>query len=217
MTVVAMPVRSKIASMDPRKFVPPYDVTHELMENREEFIGKEWLTLCGFPSYLHTSLDRVRRRVKSTTKPGLSPTAACCITHGLQAISGHEDVQGLLTLKAQLDTLDGVAADYADAISAWFRSFPIGAPNASMSGSRKQNITLPEQLKQDIHELGGELGLTSTALATLAMTATLASQPAVLAGHARDCVQAVEIFLKHVHLRRRLGEVLVDTLRETAS
>jgi predicted transcriptional regulator len=218
--VVQMPLGPRSPTRKPkppRAALPPLssavDVVAELETNRDEYIGKEWFTLCSFPSYLHTSLDRVRKRVKVGPRPGVSPTVACCVHHGVGALQGHEEVQGLLALKDKIDTIEGVNAHAVDTAAAWFRAFPVGV-NASLSGARRQNIALPDEVKSALNELAGDIGLTSTALATLAITATLTSQPAVLDEHRRLMERTISAFLELALLRRRGGEGMLSALRE---
>lgn len=191
---------------------PAVDVLSELETDRSRYIGREWLTLLHWPGYLATSLDRVRAQASLPT-PGISPTLACCIEHGMSALERHAEIRGLLDLKHTIDNLEGMNASAVDVAAAWYRSFPVGV-DVTLSGTRKQNLTVPEPLKIRVHDLASDLGLSLSALSVLAATTTLSKQPSVLPEHADMMIAAVKQFLKLALLRRKGGQGMIEALRE---
>lgn len=208
------PARSSV-SFSPHSLSPSFDVVAELTTNRDAYQGDEWFTLCTFPQFLRTSLDRIRRQVPPP-KPSLSLAVAACIANGVRVIGQHEDLRALGETKARLDVLKDVDAAYVDEVSVYFRTFPLGISDPAQTGVRRQNVKLPEDVHGDVLTVCDEVGLSASALCTLAVMVTLSSQDVILKGHTRQLNDIVETFWRRAKLRRAMAEALVETLEEEA-
>jgi len=200
----AQPVeRILAASMNPDHMVPLYDILNELKTNREDYLGSEWLSLYGFPAYIKTCIDGVRKKVKSGgNPPGFSPASACCLAYGIGTLTTHPAIRALLDLKTAVDTAENVDPDELEELAGFLRNFPLSLPNATTSGNiRRHNIVLPEKVKTDLSELSGELGTHISTLALICMAVALHDQPSLLGGYRKDLTMAVEKFIKRVVLR----------------
>jgi len=186
----------------------PNDLIHNLMHNKEDYLGSEWLSLYQLPQYLLTILQRFTHPL--SPKPGLNPTISCCIAHGLSIIDNHREIQSLLLVRDQLNSLSTVSASLADMASAWFRSFPLSVPDLPMTGFKRHNLCLPSYLKLSLNQTAGDLGLSLSTLAVLAAQLPLINQPTVLPEHSKSLLDSANGFLKQVRIRRLFGQFLVD-------
>lgn len=204
--------KPSLASLNPDTFVPPFDVLNELAHNKEQYVGDQYQTIYGYPSYLGTSLDRIRARVITTNKPGMLPTITCCLSYGLETLGSHPDVVSLIMLKERFDLLENVDSDLNDEVATVLRSFPLAIPDLAFSRCTKQNVALTETLKKEVYRIAGELGVSFSVVVILSLMVTLADQPSVLKDR-RDMInQCLERFLIRVKIRAKLIEALLGVL-----
>lgn len=197
------------------KLVPAFDVIAELSTNRDAYTGGEAFALCQFPATLRTCADRLRQAVPASKKPGLSPTIACCISNGVMVIASHEDIRSLLSVKSRLDSVsDAADAGLVEEIGTWFTRFPLGVDNSSLSSVYRQNISLPEDVKSPACDLSSELGVSASALCTMAVMVTLATQPAMLPTHHERLNRTVDAFFRRVRIRSKAAVVLLEVVLE---
>lgn len=200
----------RIAATDPREFALPFDLISELTTRREEYKGTEMFTLCFIPSYLRTCLDRVRARVVSADRIGLSVTAAACIDYGLTQVEKHPDIVRILEIRTKLHMLERVDAENLQEVLDWLQAFPISVPNSGGAAAvKRMNISLSEHLRMRLSELSGDLGTSKSALATLAIMHTLSEQPCILPEHEASLRDGVDGFVRRVKIRAGIAEVLV--------
>lgn len=208
------PARSSV-SFSAKSLSPSFDVVAELTTNRDAYQGDEWFTLCTFPQSLRTSLDRIRHLVPPP-KPSLSLAVAACISNGVRVIEQHDDLRELGAIKARLDEVKDVDAAYVDEVSTFLRWFPLGINDSAQVGSRRQNVKLPEDVHGEVVSVCDRVGLSASALCTLAVMVTLSSQDVILKGHSKQLNEIVETFWRRAKLRRAMAEALVETLEEEA-
>lgn len=140
-------VLSRAVRFDRSSWRPPFDITEELASNRETYAGTEPVTIYTFPTYLRTCLDRVRSRVVSTSKPGLSPTITACLSSGISILGAQTEIRELLSLKERFDLIDNADAWLVDDLAAVFNFFPLSTSDRSMAGSGRQNVQLTSGVK----------------------------------------------------------------------
>lgn len=203
-----------VAPLNPLTFVPPFDVLTELADNKDQYSGDEQQTIYNFPDYLRTALDRVRARVVTTSKPGLSPTITCCMSYGLEALSACEDVKTLLALRDRCDLTDNPDSWLVEEVAAIFRFFPLTLPDYSLSLSHKQNVALTESVKKDTAKISSDLGTSFSAIAILSVMITLVDQPCVMKERRENIQRIIDGFLRRAKIRRGVMEALLDTVLE---
>lgn len=206
------PLTTTVASL--AALAASIDVAEELAEDKDAYTGEEWFTITSLPSYLRPNLDRIRRRVDP--RPGMGPTVACCLEHGLKSITSRDEIQGLLKLKETMDRTTWDSASFAHQIDEWYRSFLTGVDVGSGTKAGRQNIAIPKHTKIALSEAASDLGMAATQLAVLSITSTMSYQPDVIPTDADTMARTVAGFLRKVEVRRRMGEAMLTALRNTA-
>jgi hypothetical protein len=213
LTTVSSPAKRAV-SFHLTDLTPSFDVLSELAQNRDLYSGGDWSALCAFPSALRAAVDRLRARVSGSSKPGISTVLSCCIANGVQTIADHPDVQLLIETKGELDMADNTAnATMVEEISGWFTSFPLGVGNPSLGSVRRLNLTIPDEVRKQAHELAGNIGASFSSLCTLAVVVTLATQQAMIVSHGKDMARMVDTFFTRVKVRRVVAEALLEMLQ----
>lgn len=188
---------------------PSFDILSELATNRDAYKGETQLSIYSFPEYLRTCLDRVRSRVDDKDRIGLPITLSCCIHCGFQTLSSHEDIRSLIKLKRDFDQLDNVDAWTLQEVASIFSSFPLSLPDNTLSQTRKQNLTLHDNMKDAVYSLCGDLGASFSIIGTLCVMIALSDQPAVLPETQQQMEVAIEGFFKRVTIRKIVLERLL--------
>lgn len=206
--------RTSALRFDRASWRPPFDITSELATSRDDYSGDIPVTIYALPSYLRTSLDRVRARVVDTSKPGLSPTITACLSCGISILGAQPDIRGLLSLKEQLDLTEDVDAWLADDIAAVFGSFRLGASDRAMSGATRVNILVTERIKNAVSSLATDIGASFSSLASIATMIALHDQPAVLKERREEMETSIDAFLRRAKIRLKVLSALIEVLRD---
>jgi hypothetical protein len=191
----------RVASLT--EFSADFDILAELTDNRERYtvhIGDNspQLTLYNFP-YANI-IAAIRAQFGATQdRPGVHPTIACAIHHGLSIIVANPDIQAFLALRERFSKAPtATKGNIIKLVGAWFNQFPLGLPS-EVAG--KINIRIPLDIHGALGELSNDLGMASNKIATLACLIAFSDQSCVNADFRRSMQEALGIFLEMIHLR----------------
>jgi hypothetical protein len=185
-----------------------FDLIAEIREHRYDYQavqGDPWITMYNFPNYLSNSVDRVRVRARKPgePKPSAYPVIACCIERGVQQLSEYNDIAGLIEVKSKFDNIEHMTP-LAEEFYGWWQMFKIGAPDSVRSGSIRQNVPVPTHIKATLHDLAGELGMSDSSLAVLAVMQVMAECPAAV--RPDHMTRTVEEFMTRVSVRKDMAD-----------
>lgn len=189
---------TKVASL--RDLGPDWDVVAELTHNREAYTTSRddsSLSLYLWPTDLDLAVASLRALVPR--RPGVHPTAACCIHYGVQVLRQDSDVQALLDLRRRFDALPpATSPDVLETLAVEFRTFDPGIP---FRPGRRLNLRLPGPLASELGELASDTGIRTPTLALIATTITLAIQPRLNSSHRSEWDASLAKFWRMVQLR----------------
>lgn len=196
-------------SFDPSTFVPEHDVVHELVHNRDAYCGSSWLSLPHFPVHILAAVHALRESVKKPSRPGLSPTATCCLVRGLDIIQSQPGListlrvrRRLIEIRTNLAAHPHIKKEDLDELYDLFSEFRVSLPTESIRGTKRINIAVPESTKSLLVDLSDDLGVYYYSLAIHAIVASLAEQQAI----APDLVE--EFSTSNFFLTTRIGRRL---------
>jgi hypothetical protein len=211
------PPQGKIAPLHPGLFLPPFDVIEQLTNEKDRYVGEKGsegnISIYHIPSIVSTNLERMRARVVSVNKVGLSPAIACCASYGISVLSRDAAICELAQRKADLNNLDSVlirSADDYNEVATLLQRFEIGIPDMGGHAVKKTNVKLPLWLKQAVSGLANDTGCSAWALLILACMVTLSIQPQTVDGHKEVLQTYVEKFLRRVVFRNRIAATLME-------
>lgn len=204
--------RFKVGSTDPSTFRPEFDAISELAYNRDQYTGEHQLSIYSFPSYLRTCIDKIRAhagQMSTSGKPGISAAIACCVYHGMKCLQSNDDIKELIRLKEQFDLDDKLNTRYAEEIAIWFRSSTISVLDGSGTGTKRQSLYVPEELRQSVCSFSTEIGVVYSVTVTIAAMITLSLQNHISKENKALLESAVDAFYDRMSLRREFAEVLM--------
>ncbi len=213
--VIPAQSRFKPGSLDPSTYRPEFDAISELAYNRDYYSGEHQLSVYSFPSYLRTCLDKIRAHSAQVgdSKPGISAAISCCVYYGMQCIQSNDDVKELLKIKEQLDLDDNLDSEYAEELAVWFRSFTMSVLDGSGTGSKRQSVYMPQELKQSVCAFSGEIGVGYSVTVTIAAMTTLSLQNHISKENKSLLDTAVDRFYHRIGLRREIAEVFFKRVK----
>lgn len=199
------------ASLDPSTYGPEHDVVHELTYNRDAYTGREWISIYGFPTHMLASINALREQVTEPSRPGLSPTIACCLARGIALISSDESVVGTLDTRRRLiafrntDGLSQPVRDELDELTDFFGTFPLTVPLSSTRGERRQNVSAPDHLQSALSDLASDLGTSVSSLAVLCVALALSEQsPMIATDRIDEYIETQSRFFRRAQMRLRI-------------
>jgi len=203
-------------------FGPDFDAIEELTLNAERYKAhgneRQQLSVYDIPSVVSYNLDRIQHRLNSTLKLSLHPIISCCISFGISQLYKNPHVRDLADFRDRF-LEDHIVNSGRDVLEfyALLKVFKIAIPDDSGGlKSEKMNILLPEWLAQNLGGLAKKLGAPVSSLLIICTMLTLSVQPTTIEAHQRQLSQAIDTFLRRVEMRKRIAEVLLETLNGDA-
>jgi hypothetical protein len=170
--------------------------------------GVQWVNITALPSFLRTTLDKLKAKVDLPREPGIQPTLCCCISHGLPILQAHEQVVALHDVKRRFNEMEQAGTPSEEFIAQYFRAiFDVGIPKG-----KRQNVAVPDDLKRQIQGLAFNLGTTESSLAVLSAYAVLSTQSEVPTNYQGHMSDKVEEFFQLVGMKVVGAEALVSSL-----
>lgn len=210
------------ASFNPKHFVYSPDILESLTGDLDPYTGTENFTIYGVPSYVRGSIERCQIQSKLSMnlesprqrKPGIGATTTLIITHGLTSLSAHPSFKSAVSLRESIAVSpDGFGFDE---VYSWMSQFPLNLADVSSTKTGQFNIFTTPQLKSQVSAAASDLGLSASSIALLSIYFALSTQPpeAVLSSHRDFMQESVNLFLRRLDIRVRMGKVLLDALDE---
>lgn len=202
------------ASIDPDELSPSVDWVFELETNLTLYQAPDdspWVSFPKFPGFLLTSADCARAHCLSVRSPSQAASIVCAIHHGIRRFYGNADIEALIKLRQTLhkEAKSAIDSDSVEMAAEFFRHFPLDIPG-TLSKARRLNLPMPASLKNQVAERARELGITNASMGILCVMVTVSFQTVVPPDHAALAADTVERFLRGVHRRRRVAEVLLE-------
>lgn len=206
----------RVASLDPYAFHSTIDIIEELTYNKDTYAIKGdtsgcQLTVYNFPSSLLTCIDRIRGRI--SPRPGLNLTFACCVMNGLEVLNNNEDLKALQELKWRFANISAKVNGYlSEAVAIFLRSYAVSIANPVHSTVvRRQNLYLPEHVKESLGSTCLDLGISHSAIIYLCVMISLIDQEGIIHTQQHDEMsRAVDNFFASVKVRREIVGVILD-------
>jgi hypothetical protein len=203
--------------------VAEFDAVSELTHNREAYstphgTSTKPSTIYGFPPFLYTVMDRIRAKVEDGPRPGLNPTICCCITYALRVLASNPEVQAVLSLHDQFRNapVTTLCREHEE-LAGMLRSFDISIPDLAGMKPRRQNVTLPEPIKNALSGLAGELGTSFSSLCIISIVIALHAQPQTFPQRRAEMKRIVEEFFERVATRRGMYQDLLDGIEKKSA
>jgi len=188
-----------------------FDVLVELQpSNRERYANPErtsYITIYAMPISVALTLERLRERVTSTSKPGLEVSLACCAANGIVALEKDANLQELSLQRRRIFQIENPDAAFLEEARNWCDKCDIRLPE---SDKAKLNVYMPDWLKMSVHGLAKQIGVAGWPLLILAVMTTLVTQRKTLDEHREIMRKSLNKFHRRMELRREIGKALIQ-------
>lgn len=178
----------RLGLSDPKLMVVP-DTPYNLLDDiavaqRAAMVGKEKISLYGFPAYVSVNIRRVLARGKRG-RVDWSVALSCLLWRGITRYSQMPAVRALGEGLQDLDTDDGLPAIAAEQVELWRRGFKfaISDPTHTMGMEARRSWRCPEHVYVELVELSTRIGIGRSQMGTVCVMVALEDQDGVLREH----------------------------------